>query len=158
MRAHLDRQVHRGAASDFVIHQHEWFLGGTEIGPAGRRHISRLSPRLAYETHQVIIEPSEPDLKLHASVKDAALAAQELDQVRRFEVIQMLQQCGVLDAEMRVRIAYPQAEGLNGAQATRIFNSLGRGGPGSRSGSSAGGGLGGFGGGAASTGMTGGRF
>lgn len=148
---HLDRQVNRGAASDFVIHQHEWFLGGTELGPAGRRHISRLQSRLTREAHQVIIEPADPDLKVHAGIKDAALAAQELDQTRRFEVIQMLFQCGIPDAEMRVRIAYPQAEGLDGAQATRIFNSLGRGGLGGQGGTGVGG-VGGF------TGGAGGRF
>ncbi len=155
MRTHLDRQVQRGAAGDFVVHQHEWFQGGTELGPAGRRHLSELQPRLQHESHLVIIEPVEPDLKLHRTIQDAALAAMEVDRARRFQIIQMLHEGGVPDAEMRVRIAYPQAEGLHGAQATRIFNSLGRGGLNARTGGSV---LGGGFGGASLGGVTGGRF
>ena len=152
----MNLQTHRAAASDFVVQRHEWFQGRSELGPAGQRHLSELPSRMRHEPHMVIIEPAEPDLKLHFNVRDAALAAQELNQTRRFQVVQTLHRYGVEDAEMRVQIAYPQAEGLHGAQATRIFNSLGRSGLSTRTGTgTAGGGVSGLGGGGS---ITGGRF
>jgi len=75
-----------------------------------------------------------------------------LNEARRQTIVAMLTQHGVPDAEQRVVLGYPEAEGLFGEEAERIYPQMLRGSygqrftPGFRSGFGGYGGYGGFGG------------
>src|SRR3954454_8844881 len=47
----------RAEAEKFVISKHEWYLGGTVPGPAGRRHLAAIGDKLASTPFPVVIEP-----------------------------------------------------------------------------------------------------
>jgi hypothetical protein len=141
-------------ASDFVIHQHEWYQGGEALGPDGRRHVAELAQRMQTEQYPVVLEPAEPDLKVSPNIETAIQMARARDQNRRMVVIQQLAASGSIGVDSRVIVAYPQAEGLSGDEATRVFQSLSRGG--GNFGGGGGNGGGGFGGGGGGLGGGGG--
>lgn len=99
-------QAAKAAEDDFVIYKHEWYMGGTAPGPYGMYHLNEIAKRLPQVPFHVVLQP-----ELRADVNEA----------RRLVVIQQLLQCGITDAAERVIIAFPQAEGLYGEEAVRIF-------------------------------------
>ena len=148
VRMHGDLQAVHATQSDFVIYQHEWYQGGLSLGPAGRRHLQQLAERAMRDPFPIVLEPIDPDLELFPNIDDAVREAESFDQKRRNHVVQLLTEAGVNNADSRVIINYPHAEGLRGDEATRVFNNLSRGGGfGGGGGLGGGGGGGGFGGG-----------
>jgi hypothetical protein len=128
---------------DLVIYEHEWREGGKKLGPFGQKHIEQIVRKLTNSPHQVIIEP-------HFDVDKNRVDA-ELNEARRRGVVVALAERGVADAEERVVVAWPKAEGLYGEEAVgvgidRTSSGTGRGGTVTRG--SAGLGAGFFGGGA----------
>lgn len=160
VRMHRKVQEQYAAQSDFVIHQHEWYQGGLSLGPGGRRHVATLAKRMEFERYPVVIEPIAPDLKVSPNIDEAVDVAKQTDEARRTVVVQRLHQAGVEDADSRVVINRPHAEGLRGDEAARVFGNLnrggGRGGFGGGGGSNFGGGGGGGGGLGAGGGLGGG--
>ena len=157
VRMHSQLQTQHAEDSDFVIYQHEWFQGGLALGPGGRRHVKQLAERMKQEPYRVVVEPLDPDLKVHSDINVAIREARGTDVKRKATLIQLLADSGVEDADARVVIDWPQAEGLRGDEASRVFGRLNRG-IGGRSGFGGGGGGGGFGGGGGGFGGGGGGF
>jgi hypothetical protein len=109
----FDQQAAKAEADDFVIYKNEWYMGGTALGPFGSYHVTEIVRRLAEVPFPVVIQPQ---------IGDPAV-----DLARRDVVVRALAQAGVPDADQRVIIAYPQAEGLYAdiqAQRTYLFMML----------------------------------
>src|SRR6266849_1544325 len=133
----IEIQAGIAEADDFVLYKHMWFKAGTELGPLGRYQLDLISRRLARVPFPVVVETSMND---------------GLDQQRREIIVSLLAARGFTDPS-RVVVAFPQAEGLYGDEAPRIYNQLlfgggigGQGGRGGITGGTLGGGIGGLGG------------
>ncbi|MEA2633062.1 MAG: hypothetical protein QOE66_3281 [Chloroflexota bacterium] len=118
----------RAEVEKFVVSKHEWYMGGTEPGPAGRRHLAALTARLACTRLPIVIELVEPE-ELGDPSREVAF---KLNEERRRHVVEYLASHGVADADRRVILGYPTAEGLYGLPAgfigTRyLYSQLGRG-------------------------------
>jgi hypothetical protein len=98
-------QIGRAAQDKFVVHLDEWYQGGTQLGPDGRRHMDWISKQLA--AMPVIVETDE----------DEALNAP-----RQRAVIDALTKLGMPDAAGRVVVGYSEAEALYGPDAVRAGN------------------------------------
>src|SRR6185369_8041459 len=90
----------------FTIYITEWFRGGTDLGPFGVHHLGDIVRRLPTSPFPVVLEP-------HLDSR--------LNETRRQFIVNILNNQGITDAETRVVVAYPQAEGLYGEEAERIF-------------------------------------
>lgn len=104
----MGQQAGKAEADDFVLYNHMWYMGGTQLGPLGRYQLDLIAKRLNREPFPVVI----------ATSKDPAL-----DQNRRETVIALLAQWGHVDPT-RVIVAFPAAEGLYGEESFRIYNGL----------------------------------
>lgn len=102
-----DAQAAAAEADQFVIYRQEWYLDGVKLGPYGSYHLQRITKRLPYVPFQVIIEPD-----LHND---------KVNQARKLLVVNELLAAGIMDAQTRVVVAYPRAEGLYGEEAVRIY-------------------------------------
>jgi hypothetical protein len=145
------QRAHQGRAEqdDFAIYEHEWFRGGTELGPGGKRHLAELARRITTEPQLIRVQPHYDYEK--NEMDDAR------NEARVAAVVNFLADAGLEDAYQYVLLEPPIAEPLYGTEAARLGNARlqgGRAGGGLGSagygGSSVGGGLGsgGFGGGA----------
>jgi hypothetical protein len=103
-------QASKAEADDFVIYKHEWFKGGTELGPYGSYHIQQILKRLPGVPFPVLLQ---------VETQDPAR-----NEMRRLVIVNYLAQVGVPDAETRVVLGYPEAEGLFGDEAPRIYQQL----------------------------------
>jgi hypothetical protein len=101
-----DLQANKAEADDFVIYKHEWHMGGNQPGPYGRYHLHLIAQRLPTVPFPVMIQ---------------ADTSGALNQERRALVVQFLMQAGIADAEQRVVIGFPEAEGLYGEEGERIY-------------------------------------
>jgi hypothetical protein len=101
-----DQQAAKAEMDDFVIYKHEWHMGGNQLGPYGRYHIHLIAQRLPTVPFPVMLQTDG-----NAS----------LNQERRALVVQFLQQAGMADAEQRVVMGFPEAEGLYGEEGERIY-------------------------------------
>jgi hypothetical protein len=97
-------QIARAQQDFFVIHQTEWYLGGKQLGPDGRKHVSQIAKRIGEGSSPVIVAASDDD-KLNAA--------------RKKTVVESLLKLGVLDADSRVVSGDSQAEGMYGQEAVR---------------------------------------
>src|SRR4051812_9364637 len=52
-------------AQEYVIFNHEWYMGGRTLGPYGEHHLRHMITRLAAVPYPVIIQPT-PDAELNA--------------------------------------------------------------------------------------------
>jgi len=104
-----DEQANRAEASDFTIFLTEWFRGGTDLGPFGLHHLGDIVRRLPTVPFPVVIEP-------HLDSR--------LNEARRQIIVKALVNQGITDAENRVVVAYPQAEGLYGEEAEWIYTDM----------------------------------
>lgn len=100
---------------DFVIYQYEWQGESAELAPFGRRHIAVLKPRLMTQLSSIMVEPS---------------ANPAIDNQRKGTLVALLTSHGITDAESRVRVGYPTAEGLYGPDSQRLERGYFRGGAG----------------------------
>jgi len=118
-------------ADDFVIYIHEWHKGVPEPSPFGHAHLRRIAGRLSGTPFPVVVQP---ELNL------------DLNEARRFFVVEFLIREGIADAGKRVLVDFPQAEGLYGDEAASIYGRMigggGRGGAGGFQGGGGGRGLG----------------
>lgn len=101
-----DQQAAKAEADDFVIYKHEWHMGGNQPGPYGRYHLHLIAQRLSSVPFPVMIQ---------------ADSSSTLNQERRALVVQFLQQAGLADAEQRVVLGFPEAEGLYGEEGERLY-------------------------------------
>lgn len=99
-------QVDKAGQDAFVIYENEWRGNTTELGPSGRFHLVRMMRRLQQTTYPVVIQ-IHPD--------DA------VNQARRNFVVNTLLQAGIGDAENRVVVGPPAAEGLYGEEAVMLY-------------------------------------
>lgn len=106
VKLHTDRMAQNAEASDFIFFMHEWTPGGISLGPAGQRHLLAATARLVSEQYTIVIEPS----------RDPAL-----DEKRRAAVAKYLLENQIPDAENRVLVAVPNAEGIFAEETPRIF-------------------------------------
>ena len=103
-------QCAKAEADDFVIYKHEWFKGGAELGPYGIYHIQQILKRLPGVPFPVLLE-----------VETQNPARNEM---RRAVIVNYLAQVGFRDPETRVVLGYPEAGGLYGDEAPRIYRQL----------------------------------
>jgi len=109
LKDYINRHTFKAEQDDFVIYKHEWFKGGTELGPYGSYHVHEIIKRLPDVPFPVILQIS---------------GNQELDTVRRGLVVSKLLNAGYVDADQRVILAFPEAEGLYGEEAERIYGQM----------------------------------
>lgn len=102
----LEEHAARAEANDFTIYLTEWYMGGCDLGPYGLHHLSDIVRRLPEVPFPVVIEPH-----LDADVNEK----------RRILIVNALTSQGIGDAEQRVVVSYPQAEGLYGEEGEMIF-------------------------------------
>jgi hypothetical protein len=102
-----EAQAVAAEADQFVIYRQEWYLDGIKPGPYGGYHLQRIGQRLPSVPFQVIIEVDLRDEKINV--------------LRQTYVVNQLLAAGVKDAQARVVIGYPRAEGLYGDEGARIF-------------------------------------
>lgn len=133
VRQHELVQANKAEMDDFVVYLHEWYMGGRDLGPYGEYHIAQMAQRMGFTPFPVLVEVSpDPALNEH----------------RRRVVIEKLTNAGATDAHVRVQLGRPEAEGLHGAEAFRVYQGIIFGGQGGQGGGGgAGGGFGGGGGG-----------
>lgn len=99
--------IDRAADDQFVIYQHEWYLGSGFLGPYGCTHVKRIAALLPRQPAVVILQPApSPDL----------------NESRRMLLVRLLQREGVVDAEQRVVVTFPTAEGMSGGEAARAYD------------------------------------
>lgn len=103
-------QCAKAEADDFVIYKHEWFKGGYELGPYGIYHMQQILKRLPGVPFPVLLQVESQD--------------PARNETRRAVIVNFLAQVGVPDAETRVVLGYPEAEGLYGDEAPRIYQRL----------------------------------
>ncbi len=126
-------QTAKAEFDDFVIYRHEWYMCGRVLGPYGNSHINMIVARLPGVPFPVTIEKSDNP---------------ELDQERRTEIVNYLVLAGIANAEERVVIGFPIAEGIYAEEGELIYGGyFGGGGRGGGFGGGTGGFGGGFGGG-----------
>ncbi len=106
VNAWFDEHETRGEADDFTIHLNEWYMGSLDLGPMGLHRLGSMIRRLHEVPFPIIIAPH----------LDSAI-----NEKRRQLVVQTLEQQGIGDAETRVAIAYPQAEGLYGEEGAYLY-------------------------------------
>jgi uncharacterized membrane protein YgcG len=139
---HLQRfqatQRNNAITMEYAIFLHEWQNGGRALGPYGEHHLSHIIRRLGNVPYPVLVQPTHDP---------------EINEFRRNVIVAKLLEAGIHDAEQRVLLRNPEAEGLFGDEAPRVYQRLlmgnmwggGMGGMGGMGGF--GGGFGGFGGG-----------
>jgi hypothetical protein len=96
-------------ADHFVIYRHEWYQNGKTLGPYGHYHLQQITKRL---TTGPVPFPVVIQLDLHD---------RDLNLARKAEIVNALLAAGVADAPTRVILGFPEAEGLYGEAAPRIF-------------------------------------
>ncbi|MBX7104779.1 MAG: hypothetical protein K1X57_11905 [Gemmataceae bacterium] len=106
VEAWRQEQANRGEANDFTIYLTEWYMGGLDLGPYGVHHLGNIIRRLPEVPFPVVIEP-------HLD--------QAVNEQRRRKIVEALEHQGIGDAEERVAIAYPQAEGLYSEEHQFVF-------------------------------------
>jgi hypothetical protein len=104
VRRFQDTQAGKAEADDFIFYQNEW--RGKDLGPYGQYHLSRVIPRLPTVPYPIVVQ---------ISIDPA------LNEARRGVIIAALANAGIADAPSRVIVAYPEVEGLDGAEAERIY-------------------------------------
>lgn len=107
VRRFNDVQAAKAEADDFVIYKFEWYQGGDELGPYGRYHINEIIKRLPFVPFPVMIQAHSVDA--------------ELNEARRCHIVNILRLSGVPEAEQRVVIGFPEAEGLYGEEAELAY-------------------------------------
>jgi len=104
-----DAQTKNAEAAQFVIYANGWYMGGKVLGPYGEYHIQQIIKHLPSVPSMVCIQPTLDS---------------ELNQERRRVVLTRLLAAGIGDAELRVKIEYPQTEGLAGDEAARVYGRM----------------------------------
>lgn len=99
-------QVAAARQDHFVFYECEWKANSAKLGPAGEAHLQKVAMVLGRTAYPVIIE-AHPQ---------AALNLQ-----RRAVIVASLLAAGIADAERRVVVGRPWAEGLYGEEAVPLY-------------------------------------
>lgn len=142
----LVAQSAKASADRLVIYNHEWYMGGQKLGPAGRRHLEELQQQLLVCPATIVIEPQ--------AEHEGEDRFTELNEIRRRMVVAALEAGGISDADTLVKVGASKAGGLDGNIAPSIYRQQLR----SGNQNQGGGGGGGFGGGGGGGGFGGGGF
>ncbi len=119
------KHLHRVAAvEEFVIFQREWYQGGNQLGPEGRRHLNLMIEIIGAFANPIIIEPQDVIIGADETIDDAMERVRALNEFRRQYIIAELTNAGVPSAEKRVLIGRPRSEGLSGDEAVRTFRQI----------------------------------
>lgn len=146
-------QERNAEASDFVIHEHEFVMGGVRMNYAGEDHVKQIAARLlAGSEFPVLVERSRHSVDPNSTYRYPVHLNPQLDMARREVVVAALLAMGVADAEQRVVVSPALATPYTGNEAQAAYLQglrAGYGGAGGRGGGFGGGGFGGggFGGG-----------
>ena len=99
-------------AERLYVYKHEWYLDKTDPGPDGRRHLAAISRLLncVPANWPVVVEPVVPEEEKVVSFE----ATRKLNDERRQKVVEYLLVHGHPEANERVILGYPTAEGLYG--------------------------------------------
>jgi hypothetical protein len=99
-------QVDKAGADAFVIYENEWRGDTALLGPFGTFHLDRIIRRLPPTPYQVLLQIHPRD---------------DVNQKRRHFIVKALLHAGIADAESRVVIGPPAAEGLYGDEAVMLY-------------------------------------
>jgi hypothetical protein len=125
-------QYEKAQADRFTIYRCEWYQDGNLLGPSGATHLKQIAQSVGGAPFPVVIQPSYDAVQ---------------NELRRQLVVHCLAQAGVADADHRVILDFPQAEGLLGEETYRVYGQFLRGASsGTSYGGGGGGGVGSFGG------------
>jgi hypothetical protein len=105
-----DVQAAKAEADDFVIYKYEWRPNSPVLSPFGMYHINEIIKRLPFVPFPVMIQVNEVD--------------GQLNEARRCAIVQALTMNGIPDAETRVILGFPEAEGLFGEEAENLYPQL----------------------------------
>lgn len=109
VRRHFEMQAAKAEADDFVFYRHEFYMDGKELGPYGQYHLKLVASRLSTVPFPVLIQ-AVPDPKLNEQ--------------RRATVVAALKRAGLDEIEPRVIVGFPEAEGMGGEEAERLYQSV----------------------------------
>jgi hypothetical protein len=104
-----ERMATAAAADRFVIYLNEWYMGGPELGPCGFGHLAEIARHLPAAPFPVVVQPCGDEM---------------LNQMHRQMVVHYLVEHGIGDAETRVIVVCPKAEGLFGPEAVQAYQRL----------------------------------
>lgn len=119
----------RGAMSDGAQDQHwfisrnEWFDGGNQLGPHGKKHVERIAQCFFNEPRAVVIENEPVALEMGESYDEAIRFNQQLQVERRNAVATALAESGVPDPNQWVVFADDRTVGVRGLESPQIYNS-----------------------------------
>lgn len=167
LHAWQEAEHQRANESALVVYQHEWYQGGDQLGPEGRRHVREIAREMAMnpaakaiiESRTIVIRYDD-DLSEHERYQQALEGSVALDETRRAILVSELTKAGILDADLRVVVDHAPAEGLFGVEAPNVYRNIQFGGVGTGINGGLGRGLGGggMGGGLGSGGFGGSGF
>ncbi|MGA2066199.1 MAG: hypothetical protein ABSG86_14585 [Thermoguttaceae bacterium] len=122
------RQEIAGAASEFVVYQHEFELNDVHLNLGGEDHVKAIAARLhAGAALPVVVERGMTSVRADSQFKYPVHPSSELDLQRRDVVVRALVAMGIPDAEQRVLVAPAMAEGQTATEAARSYShGLGR--------------------------------
>jgi hypothetical protein len=122
------RQEIAGAASEFVVYQHEFELNDIHLNLGGEDHVKAIAARLhAGATLPVIVERSMTSVRPDSQFKYPINPSPELDMQRREVVVRALIAMAIPDAEQRVVVAPALTAGQTATEAARSYQQgLGR--------------------------------
>jgi hypothetical protein len=130
----MEAQRMAALPAQFTLFAHHWYQGGEYLGPDGQRRLDEISRHLVAcpEPLPVIIEPQPIVVRsapgnVPLSSNEAYLAtlaeAQNLNEIRRRQVVDRLLEAGIDDAEQRV-VVTDVPQGLYGAEAPWAYQQL----------------------------------
>jgi len=99
-------QVAAARQDHFVFYECEWKANSAKLGPAGEAHLEKVAAVLGRTGYPVIIE---------------AHPQAALNQQRRAVIVASLLAAGITDADKRVVVGRPWAEGLYGEEAIPLY-------------------------------------
>ncbi len=122
--AYLNKQADKAELDDFVLYYNEFKDGEVLLGPFGRKHLAQMIARLPTVPFPVVIQPEPEHLQATNTPynpEDKKIDARQVDQMRRKVVVDLLCQAKIPNAEERVVVGIPTAEGLFGEEGERIY-------------------------------------
>ncbi len=106
----------------WVVTRNQWFDGGSELGPNGKKHVERIAECMFTQPNYVVVETEPVHLELGETYEDALKRNEELQVGRREEVVSSLASAGVENADQWVVFAEDRTVGVRGIEAPLIYN------------------------------------
>jgi hypothetical protein len=116
------RQEAGGAASDFVIYQHEFEMDGARLNLGGEDHLRSIAARLHCGAPvPVVVERSMTSVRPDSEYRYPVNANPDLDMKRRAAVVKSLIAMGLPQADHCVVVAPAMAEGYTATEAVQAY-------------------------------------